>query len=72
MTHSPCKKAGKDCERRHIGCRNSCEDWKKFVLFHALEMEEKKKEQEKHDTTARSVERMRKAKYERPGRISHV
>lgn len=72
MTGSPCKKDGIDCARRHLGCRNDCPDWKKYRLFHALEMDERKKEQERRDTQASSVERMRKKKCERPGRIAHL
>lgn len=58
----PCKRDGIDCERRHVGCQKTCPDMKVAQLMHMVELQEKKKLQEQHDTTARSVERMRRRK----------
>lgn len=58
----PCKKDGIPCKKRRTGCQRTCPDMKKFLLFNALEMAERKKEQFKHDVTAESVMRMKKRK----------
>ena len=31
---SPCFNAGKDCERRTVGCRATCKEWKKWEAEH--------------------------------------
>ena len=43
LTKPPCFNNGKDCPRRYIGCRASCDDWHKWLAVHA---EEKGRERE--------------------------
>lgn len=62
MKMPPCEKDGVPCAKRRAGCQSACPDMKVFQLMHALELSEKKKLQDANDTTARSVERMRKRK----------
>ena len=62
MTKLPCNKGGTPCAKRHPGCQSKCPDMKMFQLMHAIDLEGKKALQDQHDTTARSVERMRKRK----------
>ena len=40
MTPNPCYKDNKDCERRRVGCRSTCQDWKDWEKIHAKEVAE--------------------------------
>ena len=40
MTPNPCYKDNKDCERRCVGCRSTCQDWKDWEKIHAKEVAE--------------------------------
>lgn len=62
MERPPCNRDGVPCAKRHIGCQSECPDMKVFQLMHEIELKGKKALQDQHDTTARSVERMRRRK----------
>ena len=50
MTNPPCGRGGIDCERRHVGCREECAEWKEWLNIHAVELTKQK--------NARSQDRM--------------
>lgn len=41
MTRPPCYNDGKDCSRRYVGCRASCEAWHEWLIIHAEEKEQR-------------------------------
>ena len=45
LTNPPCYKDGIDCDRRCVGCRGTCEEWKSWVVVHAREVEERRQKQ---------------------------
>lgn len=47
MNTSPCKKNGKDCPKRDVGCRNTCAAWAAYQILLVKEREEKKEAAEK-------------------------
>ena len=37
MKKPPCKVEGVECDKRHIGCRNTCDEWLKWQAVHDQE-----------------------------------
>ena len=42
LTKAPCYKDGHDCEKRCVGCRETCDDWQKWLVIHAHETDERR------------------------------
>ena len=36
-TPNPCFKDGVDCEKRQVGCKAGCEQWKEWMAIHEAE-----------------------------------
>lgn len=34
---SPCYNSGKDCPKRHVGCRENCDEWDKYTAMREAE-----------------------------------
>lgn len=44
MKKPPCYNDGKDCPKRHVGCRDLCKEWNDWLVIHEAEKEQTKKD----------------------------
>lgn len=49
MKHSPCWNNGDDCPRRHLGCREKCEEWAKWLAEHEAKKEKIRQNRSRED-----------------------